>query len=309
MTRGFVTVATGREEYYKMASNLLASYKYHTAKPMRWAILCDEENEYTRQFDDVVLLQGVTRSLWDKLHLLESVPYDESIFIEADCLAYRDLNGLWDVFRDASYYSYLGDILPMDSQVGWFNPSHLGEFSDSVDHQVIMQGGIYYFRKGPELDAFAATCRHIHEHFSDYHFRLNTEESVYALSSAFYGLKPAKNWADVFCFFPESEIIEMDILKGKLKYIWKKSLYYWRPVYGKYLVHWTTEGTRSDLYRREAAALEPVSAQGRHAPITVRLRLKATLFRCFLTEHMRAVVPESMKGINGWFWEKIHKQH
>ena len=37
MTKGFVTIATGREEYYKLASNLLASYKYHTTRPMPWA--------------------------------------------------------------------------------------------------------------------------------------------------------------------------------------------------------------------------------------------------------------------------------
>ena len=307
MTRGFVTVATGRKEYYKLASNLLASYKYHTAKPMRWAILCDEENEYTRQFDDVVLPQRVTRTVWDKFLPLENVPYDEYIYIDADCLAYRDLNGLWDIFRDASYFSCLGALMPLDSRDGWFDPSHLGEFSDRVDYQITMQGGIMFFRNGPELDAFAAMCHHIYEHIFDYNFRLLSDETIYALASAYYGLKPAKNWTDVFCFLPEAEIIDADILKGKLKFRWKRFAS-WRPIYGKYLVHWTTEGTRGDLYRREAAALEPVAAQGRHAPFAVRLRIKAVSLRCYLTEHLTPAVPESLKGIIVRFWSKLHKQ-
>lgn len=46
-SRGFVTIATGKEEYYRLAHNLLLSYKYHTENPLPFALLCDRENEYT----------------------------------------------------------------------------------------------------------------------------------------------------------------------------------------------------------------------------------------------------------------------
>ena len=47
MTRGFVTIATGSENYYRIARNLLRSYRLFTASPMPFALICDKENEYT----------------------------------------------------------------------------------------------------------------------------------------------------------------------------------------------------------------------------------------------------------------------
>ena len=40
-SKGFVTIATGNEEYYRLAHNLLLSYKYFTKNPLPFALLCD----------------------------------------------------------------------------------------------------------------------------------------------------------------------------------------------------------------------------------------------------------------------------
>ena len=53
-SKGFVTIATGRDEYYRLAHNLLLSYKYFTKSPLPFALLCDRENEYTSDFDQIV---------------------------------------------------------------------------------------------------------------------------------------------------------------------------------------------------------------------------------------------------------------
>lgn len=55
--RGFVTVATGNEYYYKLARNLLRSYRIFNFK-YPFAILCDRNNKYTEEFDDVVILDN-----------------------------------------------------------------------------------------------------------------------------------------------------------------------------------------------------------------------------------------------------------
>lgn len=41
MTRGFITLATGKELYYQLARNLLMSYRLYTQNPMPFAIMCD----------------------------------------------------------------------------------------------------------------------------------------------------------------------------------------------------------------------------------------------------------------------------
>lgn len=94
MSHGFLTIATGDEKYYKMAANLLQSYRYFSKPPLPFAILADRENEYTAKFDDVMLLENAHCNYLDKLSMLESLPYDVNIFIDADCIAYGDLNKL-----------------------------------------------------------------------------------------------------------------------------------------------------------------------------------------------------------------------
>ncbi len=55
--RGFVTIAAGTGRYYKLAVNLLDSYRFHAIHPKPFAIICDRENEYTAQFDCVILME------------------------------------------------------------------------------------------------------------------------------------------------------------------------------------------------------------------------------------------------------------
>ena len=47
MTHGFITIATGDAQYYKIAVNLLHSYRWFSKAPVPFAILADQENEYT----------------------------------------------------------------------------------------------------------------------------------------------------------------------------------------------------------------------------------------------------------------------
>lgn len=93
--RGFVTLAVGDEKYYKLAENLLHSYKYHTKKPFPFAIVADRENSVTAQFDKVVILDNPSCSYMDKLEMLQMPLFNENIFIDSDCLAYSDLNYYW----------------------------------------------------------------------------------------------------------------------------------------------------------------------------------------------------------------------
>ena len=107
INRGFVTLATGNVVYYEMAANLLASFKIHNpGVPV--AIICDRENEYTKLFDDVIVLEKASGNYIDKFSLLIKSPYDESIFIEPDCLIYRNLEFFWDLLSHESDCSSFG---------------------------------------------------------------------------------------------------------------------------------------------------------------------------------------------------------
>ena len=129
MTRGFITIATGGDWYYQLAENLLLSYRLLCEKPMPFAILCDRENEHTKCFDQTIVFTPTGKPFFDKFELLRLAPFDETIFIDADCLAYRDLNEFWDFFAGADDVSGAGYNVPADSDRGLYRLADIGDYA------------------------------------------------------------------------------------------------------------------------------------------------------------------------------------
>ena len=53
--------------------------------------------ELGKEHDNVVVLENANGDYRDKFSLLVMSPYDENIFIEPDCLIYRNLDFFWDL--------------------------------------------------------------------------------------------------------------------------------------------------------------------------------------------------------------------
>ena len=258
--RGFITVATGRELYFKMAHNLLLSYRYHAKTPVPFAILCDRRNEWTADFDQVVIIDRPANSYFDKMRILDLSPFDETIFIDADSLIYRDLTPLWDLFKDGPDVGVLGTVLPLDDGTGWWDIQNLGELGGRVDYKIMCQGGIYYVRNsGKDLPAFIETCRFIEKHYLEYHFRLFedsfSDEMIISLASCVHHFKPLKDWVDVFAYYPGVNHLSADILSGAVKFRW--CFYPERLYKDSALIHFGTANARYKwLYHKEVFKLE-----------------------------------------------------
>lgn len=259
-TIGFFTVATGDEHYYKIAANLLRSYRQFSPEPLPFAILADRENAYTREFDKTVLLKDPTRSYLDKLSLYDYLPYDTSVFIDADCLAYGDLNVIFDHFREADDFCCYGRVLPLEDRTGWFNYEDLGELQPRVSYCVGLHGGIYYIRRTPKAAEVFETAKQIARDYEKYSFkgRFSTpgDEPILALSMALTGCKPIPFHPEGICCYWEYENqMELDIAKGKA--VIRKS--------GQqtHLIHWGTRFTRQLLYQKQVATLALLESPGK----------------------------------------------
>ncbi|MBQ1382375.1 MAG: hypothetical protein IIY73_00535 [Solobacterium sp.] len=257
MSKGFITIATGDEQYYRIAYNLLLSYRAFSKDPVPFALLCDRENEYTAQFDQVIIMEHPYRSYLDKLRFPLYTPFDETIFIDADCLAYRDLNDFWDSFAGGSYFSVFGEDLPVDYAYGWFKPEDMGEFKDRIHIIPEFIGGVYYVRKCPELTEFMNTVDYVHEHYYDYRFRQFTDpcdEPVFALSLAAHGLHTAGNRTLDICFYPHNTYFKADISEQSIAY---RDVYH--PERGlitdSWMIHWGSGNTRRPRYKLEVYRL------------------------------------------------------
>lgn len=254
MTRGFVTIAAGKEHYFKLAMNLLRSYRMHTNNPLPFAVLCDKENEYTQEFDKAVVMRDVKCSFLDKLKLYDYMPYDEVIFIDADALAYADLNIWWDVFENATDFSGFGFVWDLKSGRGWFNPENIGEFTGKVKYVPALQGGVYYLRKTPTCEAVFRTAQHIIDHYFDYEFagfkNEPADEPALALSMAVHNCKSLRNMNEQHCAhvcnMPRMNHLNADITVPKC--VFEENNEEWQGE----LIHWGSARTRYAYYRFES---------------------------------------------------------
>ena len=253
MTRGFITIATGNEKYYRIAANLLHSYRLFSANPMPFALICDRECEYSKYFDQTILLDAPWRSYLDKLYLPDLIPYDETIFLDADSLAYRDLNDFWIAFENSTDFSAFGTDYPANYPYAWFKLEDTCEFSDTIESIPDFIGGVYFLRKGPHLRALAETCQYVLKNYHHFKFRQFTEpadEPIYALAMSIHGDTTVGEHSMPGCFYVHCTKFKADILSGSTCY---DNIY--RPDDGlqhnAYMVHWGTGNTYKPVYLLE----------------------------------------------------------
>lgn len=255
MTRGFITIATGNEMYFQFAMNLLLSYKLFCDCPLPFAIMCDRENAYTVAFDDVVLFEKTEHPYFDKFELLKRSPYDETIFIDSDCLAYGDLNQFWDYFSNADAFSASGTNYPIDSDLGLFDKTEIGPYAQRVHWKPDIHGGLYYIRKGETCDAIYQDCRYIAEHYSEFHWpdfcAPYADEPVLCLAMAAHGCRAQEAFPANYGIPWEVTEMKCNLFTGQCQYATD-----WHPlVTNGRMIHWSVRYCKKPLYRFEVEKL------------------------------------------------------
>ena len=168
MKRGFVTVVTGAERYYQMAVNLLNSYRFFAKEPLPFAIIAEEENEYTKQFDKTILLNNVTHTYMDKLEVFNNIPYKETIFLEPDILLYGDFNDIFEKFIGVEGCGLFGYRYPLDSSNGWFLLKEAGKYRDKVHFIPNFHSGIMYLTQSKTCENVYKIYRDVWANFPEY---------------------------------------------------------------------------------------------------------------------------------------------
>ncbi|MBQ4120102.1 MAG: hypothetical protein IJD45_06910 [Clostridia bacterium] len=261
-SRGFVTIATGNNWYYKIALNLLNSYRYTTKKPLPFAIIADRENEITREFDKVVIINNATNSYNDKLRLGEFLPFEENIFIDADCLAYGDLNVAFQVFEDKDDFCCLGSTSPLTEKSGsWFSlltfPLQSPQNNNIITREIAqknikytvgLHGGMYYIRNTATAQKVFQDALTYAKDFTNYNFHMfnkPADEPVLALAMAINNCKPIsfENFA-LFCFW-QNPFIKMKLSKKKASCNNKEVT----------LLHWGSGATKTAVYKKQVDQL------------------------------------------------------
>ena len=254
--RGFVTLAVGDEKYFQLAVNLLKSYRFHTLHPLPFAIIADRENSYTKQFDTTVILENTTCSYLDKIEILRIAPYEDTIFLDADCLAYGDLNVFWKDFPTEGTACY-GMALPLDARNGWFLREDIGEYQEKIHFIPQMHGGVIFIRRDEltkEIYREALLVAKNYEQYKFKYFEKPADEPILALSMAVKNSRPIERelGGPLYLFYLIAKKVKQDIRKGYLAYSCDGKEW----IESAKLMHWQNVFTKKPMYRIAADTLE-----------------------------------------------------
>lgn len=160
MTQGYITLATGSRFYIELATNLSLSLKLNDAKrPV--CIVLDQGTtlppEYRPYFDAVAYLNSKPgfHGCLNKLRVNEVSPFDESMFVDSDCILVKDdMDRHWNKFQCPGFSIAGGKV----TSGRWYDFSISDVIAKlGIGYMVKMNSGVFYFRSGSESDAFFET--------------------------------------------------------------------------------------------------------------------------------------------------------
>jgi hypothetical protein len=188
--RGILTLAHGARRYTNMAKVLAQSLRVHCAGIPRALITDSTDPSLNRLYDiQVPLKPEFGKGLQQKLYLDAYSPFDETLFIDSDCLVVRNVAGIWSYFdgipvgviggpmRDGYWF---GDIAAIRSRFGL----------ESIPR---FNSGMVYFDRSEKAAAVFSTAREIMRDYESLGFTPmrtggKNDEPVLAVALALHGV-------------------------------------------------------------------------------------------------------------------------
>lgn len=301
VTKGMITIATGDKHYYEIAANLLLSYREFAKNPLPFAIIAEEENEYTDLFDDVVITTEAKRSFTDKFLLLKLCPYDETIFFDADCLAYGDLNEYWDFFKDATDFSALGENYDLsDNNGAWYNIDGIGEYGQMINYKTRVHAGVMFIRKTPKLDKMYDDCMSLFSDFDNLTFHTcpnSVDECILGVAMPMNEMKCKVEINRMIAAYPCLTQLKANISQGVLAYATPWHGY----IEDGILLHWGTKQTYKPLYLFEVECLNHINDDSFICVLKYKFKLRYVFFKI-------AYIPTAVKTLYKRISKKITKK-
>ena len=192
MTRGFVIMATGAEEYLKCA-NTLAKNIQRLMPDERVSLITDAKVKNNGLYDKIIKITNVDDSDWQLANdylVYDASPYDETIKLESDIYLPRRIDHWWDILadRDLNICTTIRDRKNNITDGAYYRKTFI------ESGLVNTYNAITYFKKSPLAERFYAIVRDIFQNWNDYVqlLKFSTEDRattdvVYALAARIIG--------------------------------------------------------------------------------------------------------------------------
>jgi len=161
--KGILTIAYGNRKYIKFAINLATSLNLCN-KSIPKAIVTDSDDPKIKELFDIIipLDSQFGKGLSQKLSMYDYSPFEETIFIDSDCLAIRNIEFVFKKFVGKNV-SVVGNCLKngkwLGIDIGSFTKKH------QLPYVIIFNGGLYYFKSNSSAKQIFSTAKSLIDHY------------------------------------------------------------------------------------------------------------------------------------------------
>jgi hypothetical protein len=265
--RGVITLAYGHQRFIEQARSLAHSLQLHAPQVPRTLITDSSDPEIRRQFTEIIPYRPEYGSgVRQKIFLDQYSPYEQTLFIDSDCLVLGNLGAFWSSFA-RQYFGVPGfRYLHRGSTDPYFDVDHALE-NLRLTAVPKFNGGTYYFTRSVEAKEFFTTARDILGNWRALRLREfrqdgPADEIVYSLAMAVHHIGPTwmgpgGMWTPVGYKGP----LRLDAIRGTCSF--EKEGLKLSPE----IVHFPGNYTYSLVYARERAKLR-AHIEGKKTPMS-----------------------------------------
>ncbi|MCX6295600.1 MAG: hypothetical protein NTX97_05965 [Bacteroidetes bacterium] len=166
MNKGVLTIAQGKQQYIDLAKNLAISLSIHNPG-LKKALVTDSNDPELKKLYDIVIPidKSIGIGFIQKLYIRDYTPFDETLFIDVDCLVVSDINFLWEPFNKCDV-SVIGRKV-FEGELFGFSlldiQNRLG-----VKYVISFNGGVYYFKKNEKAKMIFDKSKDIVKNYDAY---------------------------------------------------------------------------------------------------------------------------------------------
>ena len=259
MTKGFITLATG-EYYCWLAEHLYMSYKLFSGCDYPFYVITDDEGKdrLSKTFDGVIVHNGFTRTSVDKVCVFTETPFDETIFIDADCSVVNDLNYLFDKFEEngSDVSGIAGYVELPEGKNGVQFSANTAERLGFCHDYPNFNGGVYYYKKSEKGKAcIGFMMNELLPNYHDYELmgRSNKtnmgDEPLVIVAMLRYGFKPVPIESGIMVIVEKASTVKWDMKKRTCSFPW------YEYTVSPSIIHWKVGGTETYTFEKYDAKI------------------------------------------------------
>lgn len=266
--KGILTIATGKKIYVDMACNLARSFLlWNKGGSIRFQLVTDlpefVPSTLKKEIDLIFIEPGaVGPGFTSKLKMAELTLTAKTLFIDADCLIYGDLEKVFEKFGGHDF-SVIGHLIYSGKKKGFCEDVEDILRRQEIPYFPLLCGSVYYLEKGPVTkNIFNYANDLVREYDNLGLIRLRNrenEEPLLAISMAKYKQTPIQDDGSVKADRMFYEFLRSNVLQGTAR-LWNQSTtpfpdYSQRRDSEPLIVHFNDTAANSYEYRSEIIRL------------------------------------------------------